>query len=87
MLMNGELIKNAVSNSNGSLLHTVLTDKSAGGDYGKVKKLYLATLGRVPSRAEFSKAQKILSKSKNSVEAYEDLFWALLNSNEFIFNH
>ena len=87
MLMNGELIKNAVSNANGSLLHTVLTDKSPGGESGKVKKLYLATLCRVPSRKEITTAQKILGGPRPSVEAFEDLFWALLNSNEFIFNH
>lgn len=86
MLMNGELIEQAISNASGSLLHTILTEKS-GGDAAKVRKLYLATLGRVPTKKEFSTAQKVLGKAASGIEAYQDLFWALLNSNEFIFNH
>ena len=85
MLMNGDLIKNAISNSSGSLLHTIITER--GPEAGKVRKLYLATLCRAPSRREVTNAQKVLKGAKDNTEAFQDLFWALLNSNEFIFNH
>lgn len=82
-LMNGALIENAVSASKGSLLNDVLTSK--GGDNEKIKKLYLATLSRAPSQNEIRAATTILKSTPK--EAYQDLYWALLNSNEFIFVH
>jgi hypothetical protein len=82
-LMNGELVENAISNSKGSLLNDVLTSKSS--DAEKIKKLYLATLSRTPSQSEIKTATAILKSTP--LEAYQDLYWALLNSNEFIFIH
>src|SRR5262249_5936887 len=50
MMMNGELIENALAAGRGGVLHQVLHDKSAPA--GKVTLLYLATLTRVPSPKE-----------------------------------
>ena len=50
-------------------------------------ELYMACLARRPSAGESAKIDEMLSKSKNIPEDLEDLFWALLNSREFIFNH
>ena len=50
-------------------------------------ELYIACLARRPSAGESAKIDEMLSKSKNIPEDLEDLFWALLNSREFIFNH
>ena len=85
MMMNGKLIEDALSGSKGSLLNTVLTEK--GKEMDKIKTLYIATLSRTPSRKEVTAAQKVLGGAKSPFEAYQDLYWALLNSNEFIFNH
>ena len=83
MMMNGELIEKATSAESGSFLNTVLTkDKSATG---AVRHLYLATLGRGPNRKELPAAQKLIAGSASPLAGYQDLFWALLNSNEFIF--
>jgi hypothetical protein len=49
--------------------------------------LYLATLSRVPSAKEIKTASQILKRAKSPLEAYQDLYWALLNSNEFILVH
>ena len=37
--------------------------------------------------AELQKATALIEKSANRREALEDILWALLNSNEFLFNH
>jgi hypothetical protein len=84
MMMNGPLVDNAISAEPGSFLQGVLTER--GSESQKVQKLYLAALSRYPTRLELSAAQKLL-RSPNKTAAFQDLFWALLNSNEFVFVH
>ena len=63
-----------------------------------VRRLYLRTLARTPTESEMRSVLETLedwqvdSKEKADVRkaekmALEDLFWALLNSSEFMFNH
>ena len=50
----------------------------------------MAALSRKPTRTEISTAQRMVKNYRGAnakALAYQDLFWALLNSNEFIFNH
>jgi hypothetical protein len=50
--------------------------------------LYLHALNRPPTANEIAALHKAMQNSRDSVEArYQDVFWALLNSNEFILNH
>ena len=83
MMMNGELTENALSGKPGSFLHTVLT--GAKNPREAIDALFLATLGRTPDRGEADAAQALFKASGSPEYAYQDLFWALLNSNEFIF--
>lgn len=83
MMMNGELIQKATSAEQGSFLNEVLSKAKKPGD--ATRHLYLATLGRLPERREVSAAQKLLQTSPTPIAGYQDLMWALLNSNEFIF--
>jgi len=87
MLMNSELTDKAVSAEPGSFLHQVLS--SPGSNAKKFQQLYLAALSRHPTRGEVSKAKKLFRAygPDGRVAAFQDLFWALLNSNEFIFIH
>jgi len=85
MMMNGELVRNAVNAEKGSYLRAALEGREP--DSSKIRKLYLATLSRYPSRAEGAAATRLLNASPDKLAAYQDLFWALLNSNEFIFVH
>lgn len=85
MMMNGELTKNAISAEKGSYLNQLLLEK--GNDQAKIRKMFLSTLSRFPDRREIISAQKLIGASQNKLVAYQDLYWALLNSNEFVFNH
>lgn len=87
MLMNSELTEKAVSAEPGSFLHQVLSE--SGSDKKKLRQLYLAALSRGPSRGELSRAERLFRSygRDGRVAAFQDLFWALLNSNEFILIH
>ncbi len=57
---------------------------------GRVETLYLAALGRKPTDAESAKLVAYVEKGGPSGDpnlALADVFWALLNSSEFVFNH
>ena len=86
MLFNGDLIREAISIDAGSWLHGMVQNKSAVAD--KIQYLYIAGLGRRARPEEVSIAQKLLAARSNDVGGMlQDMWWAILNSNEFIFNH
>ena len=83
MMMNGELTGAAVGGEPGSFLNRVLTEE--GDPRSAVERLFVAALGRTPSRGELTAASRLVAGSESPLYGYQDLFWALLNSNEFIF--
>lgn len=86
MLMNGELIKSATGTEQGSFLHKVATGNLKPAQ--KIEYIFQATLARSPSQREVEAANTILTWRKgDSAAALQDLFWAVLNSNEFILQH
>lgn len=86
MMMNGPLTKDAVALKPGSHLAEVLSGK--GNERQKLNTLYLSVLSRMPTSAEWAKFQKYAAGAGgNPIAVYQDMFWALLNSNEFIFIH
>jgi hypothetical protein len=86
MLFNGDLIREAISLEPGSWLHGLAQNKSNGAE--KIQYLFLAGLGRKPRNEEIAVAQQILIARKNDTGGMlQDMWWAVLNSNEFIFNH
>ncbi len=88
-LMNGKFVMDAVSLERSETLAAVL-DAPFFDTPGRIETLYLATLSRKP-RAEES--QRLLAYVESggakgdSRAALADLFWALLNSPEFLLNH
>ena len=89
MMMNGELMQEALSGKPGSFLGDVCEHGShqASPATFMVDSLYLAALSRHPSGRELAQAGQFLESSPDSLQVLQDLFWALLNSNEFILNH
>ena len=52
-----------------------------------IEELYIRCLTRKPSDDELARFQKYVEGTEEKQKVLEDLFWALLNSKEFIFNH
>ena len=54
-----------------------------------VEEVYLGALSRFPSAAEKRKVLKILKQAGEAERrsAIEDVYWAVLSSKEFLFNH
>jgi hypothetical protein len=86
MMMNGDLIARATSTDPGSFLDQVATDSHMNLTQ-KVHRLYLAALARRATLPEIRQAGQLAAQHGNAAHALEDVWWALLNSNEFILNH
>lgn len=52
-----------------------------------VEQLYVRCLSREPSAAEIGAISGIVGKNEDPKPALLDVFWAILNSKEFVFNH
>jgi hypothetical protein len=50
-------------------------------------ELYLRCFGRMPAETELVKLEKYWGVTETQPQAYTDIFWALLNAKEFMFNH
>jgi hypothetical protein len=86
MMFNGDLIREAISLEPGSWLHQLSQNKASPQE--KVQYLFLAGLGRKPRPEELSIATQLMDARKRDVGGMlQDMWWAILNSNEFIFNH
>jgi len=86
MMMNGDIMKTACECKPGSFLHGVATGGLRPAE--KVSALYMATLARRPTSNELAGANQLLALRGGDVTgAMQDIWWALLNSNEFIINH
>ncbi|MFO0970088.1 MAG: hypothetical protein U0793_31435 [Gemmataceae bacterium] len=53
----------------------------------KIREIYLWVYARPPSEDELRTVRDYLSAEGSRREAYEDVFWALMNTKEFLFNH
>ncbi|QDT34074.1 DUF1549 and DUF1553 domain-containing protein [Thalassoglobus polymorphus] len=87
LMMNGPLVEKAISAEKGSYLNSVLSDPQYRSDNQRIQALFVSSLGRLPTKHELSRLSTGLRKYRNKLTGYQDLYWALLNSNEFILNH
>lgn len=85
MMFNGEMVKKATSTETGSFLHRVSLERTSSTE--KVNKLFKAALARPATASERQWANIALRGRSNVVEALQDMWWVLLNTNEFILNH
>jgi len=86
MMFNGDMIKDAVSTGKGGFLDRVASSPMSNS--AKIETLYLAALARKPSAPELGMANKMVAARKGDVVgALQDVWWAVLNSNEFIIKH
>jgi len=60
----------------------------SGAPDGKiVEELYLAALGRLPTREEVPDLLKLIERTNGREDALKDFIWALISSREFAENH
>jgi hypothetical protein len=89
-LMNGKFIADATSISNSETLAAVLDSPFFDTPEKQIEALYLASLSRKPRPAELAPLVNYVTgggPKKDPRSALADVFWALLNSSEFILNH
>ena len=88
LMMNGNLLKERTEENIVMNASTRIATLASDGDTA-VRTAYLATLTRHPAPAEAKHFVSRLqdSKGKARIREVEDLYWALLNSTEFSWNH
>lgn len=87
MMFNGDLIQQATSGEPGSFLDRLLSQTNMD-DMERVEYLYLSGLSRKPTREERQLATVLLGARRGDArQMLRDVWWTILNSNEFIFNH
>jgi hypothetical protein len=82
-LINGETTSGKIEE--GRLVERLLADGNE--PMAVVADLYERCFSRQPTEREMAAIQARFADNSDVRGALEDLFWALLNSNEFIFNH
>ena len=86
MMFNGELVKRTTQLDAGSFLKTLAEANSKPAD--KVQILFAAGVARKARPEEINVASAVLKARNNKMdEMLQDMWWAVLNSNEFIIVH
>jgi hypothetical protein len=80
-LLNGDTVQNKIRS--GRYVENLLKAKTPAEQI--IKNLYIRCYSREVKASELEPLMKIVTASKNQRETLEDIFWALLNSKEFIF--
>lgn len=87
-MMNGPLVREATDIGQSKTLGAILESPFLSTD-DKLDTMFLAVLSRFPTAAERSRMAEYVQAAgePNHNRAYTDVFWALLNSSEFMLNH
>ena len=86
MLINGDLTKKAISTANGSFIDRL--SKTGRSSRDRLTELFMAGVARRPVKNEITIASHLLrARGGNEKEMLQDMWWAILNSNEFIMQH
>jgi uncharacterized protein DUF1549/uncharacterized protein DUF1553 len=83
-MINGPLVHGKLRDAHNRLRQLIAAGKANREIIGE---LYLAAFSRPPSEPELTAAVKHVAASGDQVRGLEDVCWALLNANEFLFQH
>ncbi len=84
MIMNGNLPNGEIGRANNTL-DKILKQSSAPEE--RLERIFLSVLCRRPTARETATYLPYVQSAGSKKEPYEDVFWVLLNSSEFLFNH
>jgi hypothetical protein len=82
-LMNGDVVNSKMAQ--GGVLKKLKAEKLTPQQI--VDRLYVTCLTRHPTQAEKDSLAPLFREGANVDQGLEDVYWALLNSREFLFNH
>jgi len=82
-LINGDATARKIRD--GKLLDTWLAEELTEDQI--IEKIYIRCLSRKPTEDEMERLRKVVAETENKKDGLYDVFWAVLNSREFIFNH
>ena len=82
-LLNGETVNSKIQA--GGIIAKLLAEKVE--PLAIIERLYITCLARKPTPEEVEGFKPLVASGADINKTLEDLFWALLNSREFIFNH
>lgn len=82
-LLNGDTVNSKIQQ--GQLIQKWLKEEVTPADI--ITRLYISCLTRKPTERELTGLTTVVNDSENKAEVLEDIFWSLLNSREFLFNH
>jgi hypothetical protein len=83
-MINGPLVHGKVRDETNRLRKLVTAESS---NEAIVSELYLSALCRQPSEPEMAAATRHIANAGDRMRGLEDVCWALLNANEFLFQH
>ncbi len=82
-LLNGDTVNSKIQT--GGLIDVRLKEGKTPPQI--IEEMYLRTLTRKPTDKELAALNGVLVNEKDPKPVLEDVFWSLLNSREFVFNH
>ena len=81
---NGPLVYNKLRNEKNRFRELIAAKKT---DEEIVDSLYRAAVCRPPTKTEMEASLKHIKSKEERILALEDVCWAILNTNEFLFQH
>ncbi len=82
-LLNGDTVNAKIQQ--GGVVKKLLAEKKYPEE--RIVDLYIRCFSRMPTKDELVKLVPLLAPGANQEQSLQDVFWALLNSREFLFNH
>ncbi|HEV3345210.1 MAG TPA: DUF1549 and DUF1553 domain-containing protein [Pirellulales bacterium] len=82
-MLNGDTIEGKIRN--GGLIQRLLKEGKTPDQV--IETIYVRSLSRKPTPDEIAKVKGAVAQEQDPQKALEDVFWAVLNSREFVFNH
>lgn len=82
-MLNGSTVHGKIAE--GGVIKQMLAEKKTPEEI--IEKIYVRSLTRKPTPEEIAQLTEVVKTAPNPDAGLQDVFWAVLNSREFIFNH